>query len=326
VKKTIYNYFSGISSDEELKLLLEFLRTSEENRSYFAELKDEWENDPNRNLSFASLESWKKIKSQLRPVKYRFRNFSVWATSAAALLVVIIGMLVVFNYMSRQQVVIRTAEGQQMQLYLPDSTHIYLNDNSSISYNQGLYFLNKEVNLRGEAYFEVAHQKNGNFKVNVGDLNVIVLGTRFNVSEDLQSDYVEVILKEGVVELSMDGNDSFQSRMHPGQRATVMLRDRQVSMSEVDASICGSWKEGVVYCRNMRLEVFCKEVEKRYGVSINIENDKRLRDLKVNYTIKKDPLDQLLHVIEIILPVNIQVNDSNINITLNERRYELMRE
>ena len=99
-------------------------------------------------------------------------------------------------------IVVEAPQGSRTQMTLPDGTKVWLNAGSKISYTQGYSLVNRLVMLVGEGYFEVAHNEQLPFRVSSKDLQVSVLGTKFNFRDYSTDAEAIVSLAEGKVALN----------------------------------------------------------------------------------------------------------------------------
>src|SRR5690606_33142812 len=135
---------------------------------------------------------------------------------------------------SEEMNTLHTPKGGNFQLTLPDGTLVSMNAGSSLSYP--LWFGNKErrVTLSGEAYFDVSHDAERPFHVVSGDIDVQVLGTRFNMTAYRDEPGAAVTLETGRVEVSR-GDHSLT--LAPGEQAyadaaTPMMKKRKVDLHD----------------------------------------------------------------------------------------------
>ena len=96
---------------------------------------------------------------------------------------------------------IATSEGQRAQTVLPDETKIWLNTSTKVIYRNSLWNSDRQVDLSGEAYFEVAHDKHAPFIVNSKQIKTCVLGTKFNVRAREDENRVVTTLFQGSVQV-----------------------------------------------------------------------------------------------------------------------------
>ncbi|MCT4586699.1 MAG: FecR domain-containing protein [Carboxylicivirga sp.] len=321
MKEIIHKYLKGSASDKEVTQLLDYLRDSAGNRSHFERIKADWLLDEQKQIPLSHLKAWHTIEDKLT-LKSKSTTM-LWlqrSASIAAVLLVFIGIAFVFQYASRQMVVFSTAEQQNVKVTLPDSTIVHLNENSSLSYNQWTYALLRDIDLKGEAFFDVRHKQFSQFNVNIDKVNVTVLGTRFNVKEGTSNE-LEVVLQSGIVELSMDGSD-FKKRLKPGQRAILNKSKQRIMLDEVNADLHCAWMEGVIHCKDMGVEEFFANIEKAYDITVRIDNDQRLKDLKITYTLKDDRIEDLIQILQLTLPLEIKIDKGLMNVKLDKTRYK----
>jgi len=134
---------------------------------------------------------------------------------------------------------IKTPLGAQSTFTLPDGTHGNLNNGSSLKYPVKFTGNTREVELQGEAYFDVEHNKKHPFIIKTAGLDIRVLGTRLNVYSYPDEAYQEITLEEGSVEL-MERNRNEENtvvKMEPGQHVVYEFGD------EADRAVVGGQKE-----------------------------------------------------------------------------------
>lgn len=116
------------------------------------------------------------------------------------------------------QITVEAPYGSKTKLYLPDGTLVWLNAGSKMSYAQDFGINERSLNLSGEAYFEVTRNEEIPFKVHTEELDVKVLGTKFNFrnyKDDLEA---KVCLLEGKVALNTRQKETI---LHPDQQALL---------------------------------------------------------------------------------------------------------
>ncbi len=202
---------------------------------------------------------------------------------------------------------IETPQGGQYQLRLPDGTNIWLNAASSLTYPTNFTDAKeRRVELKGEAYFEVAHDEAIPFKVITDKQEVNVLGTHFVINAYLNEPFTRTTLLEGSVAVSKTGLHDTKV-LKPGQQSLVSSDYQiQVMKANIDHEI--AWKNGLFSFQNTTLYDVMNEFERWYDVKIeyrgNVPNRKFsgkiyrninasealqiLRYAEVNYNIEKD--------------------------------------
>lgn len=159
---------------------------------------------------------------------------------------------------------ISTPTGGQYQIQLTDGTNVWLNASSSISFPVSFSSNERKVNLTGEGYFEVAHEKKRPFKVQSENQIIEVLGTHFNVSAYPDETMIRTTLLQGKVIVSTPTNDLTLS---VGQQSLVS-KQSMISSKKVDVEEAIDWKNGEFIYNNEALESIMRKLSRWYNVEI----------------------------------------------------------
>jgi ferric-dicitrate binding protein FerR (iron transport regulator) len=222
-------------------------------------------------------------------------------------------------------ITVQSKHGQSIEVILPDSSIVHLNSHSSISYNAALFAFNRTVDMTGEAFFDVQKKSFRKFKLNVNNVNVTVLGTRFNVNAYQSRQSIDVVLEEGNIEITLDDNPEFRRLLKPGEKAAINIQSQILTMSQVDAKDYSSWKEGILYFKNSKLSDFFNKLETRYGVRFMMEDNEILRNMNISLTIDNDQLNEVIEVIQLTLPITISSETDTLKVKLDKKRYNLIK-
>jgi transmembrane sensor len=171
---------------------------------------------------------------------------------------------------------LRNPKGSQViQVELTDGTKVWLNAGSSISYPAHFGKTERRIEVKGEAYFEVAHEANRPMIVQRGDVDIRVLGTSFNVQAYEQDQNGSVALLEGKVRVSKgsDGKSAMEQILLPGQQVKWNRNRNQMDLSEADWSQVLAWKEGRFSFENRTFAQAMEEIERWYDVEVIYVND-----------------------------------------------------
>lgn len=159
-----------------------------------------------------------------------------------------------------QYATLATPRAGQYQITLADSTKVWLNAESSIRYPTSFTGNNREVEIKGEAYFEVTHDSNHPFIVKSNGQQIEVLGTAFNVSAYADGNTVTTLVS-GSVQLK---NEHTVRLLSPNQQA--VLRNNSFQITNVDVQIYTAWKDGFLVLDNADLATIAKHIERWYDV------------------------------------------------------------
>lgn len=209
--------------------------------------------------------------------------------------------------------------GKHFELQLSDGSIVYLNAGSSLKYP--VSFLNNKnrvVFLTGEAFLEVEKDTARPFIVTANDLNIRVLGTKFNVSAYPEDAVKDVVLVEGSVKLYANGHEHSENRsklLTPGIKGSYSSAQENITTEPVITSIYTSWVQGELVFRNMTFQNILKKLERHYDVTIVNQNSK-LTDAEFNASFEEMPLEKILEYFKGAYGIDYKILD-NSTITVN---------
>lgn len=158
-----------------------------------------------------------------------------------------------------------TPRGGQFRLVLPDGTRVWLNSASMLRYPTAFAGKDRIVELEGQGYFEVAPNAQQPFKVKVHDLEVLVLGTDFDVMAYGDETSVNTTLVTGSIQVK---EGSTKQLLQPGQQAVVDNQNHQLTVKAADIRKVIAWKNGLFVFNDMALPAILREVARWYDVDI----------------------------------------------------------
>ena len=168
--------------------------------------------------------------------------------------------IVLFNTLS-------TPRGGEYQLVLPDGSNVWLNAASSIKFPTRFQGKDRTVFLHGEAYFEVAKNKEMPFRVKLNnDMTVQVLGTHFNIMGYDDEAEVKTTLAEGIVKVSNQLNVVLLS---PSKQAVLKKTDQSLAVSNADVAKALAWKNGMIEFDGDDLPYIMRQLSRWYDVDIS---------------------------------------------------------
>jgi ferric-dicitrate binding protein FerR (iron transport regulator) len=179
--------------------------------------------------------------------------------------------LLIFNGTSSNSVAtvsfntLRTPRGGQYKVVLADGSEVWLNASSSLRFPTAFTGNQREVELTGEAYFEVAKNKEKPFRVKVGDMQVNVLGTHFNINAYSDESAVRTSLLEGSVKI-IKGKTS--GLLKPGEQGTLKWNDDKLEIKEANMNEVMAWKNGLFQFEGADITTIMKQISRWYDVEI----------------------------------------------------------
>ncbi|MFL2597243.1 MAG: FecR family protein [Flavobacteriaceae bacterium] len=203
--------------------------------------------------------------------------------------------------------------GKRFNVVFSDGSKAYLNSGSVIRYPvKFIEDKKREVFLEGEAFFDVAENKNELFIVNSNGINVEVYGTKFNVrnySEDFNSD---IVLVEGSVGIK-NAEVSELTMLKPGFKGSVDKENFRVKTSKVNTKIYTSWIDGEVIFRNETFSQILKKLERLYNVTIiNNKNESLNEVFNAAINVENENIEQVLDYFNKIYNIEYQIFNNKI--------------
>lgn len=192
----------------------------------------------------------------------------------------------------------------RVQFSLPDGTIGWLNSNSSVRYN-GNFNLDRQVILKGEAFFDVFKDKSRTFVVNTNEVSMEVLGTRFNIEAYEDEKNIDVVLEEGsLVFNAKKMNKTY--KMIPNDLVSYDKTLKDFSTKTVQPQKYISWTDGRLEFRNDPLDVIFRRLARWYDVdvelNVNLNDDSRL-----HATFIDDDFENVMDLLSRSLPIKYQI-------------------
>ena len=157
--------------------------------------------------------------------------------------------------------------GGQYHLTLNDGTQVWLNSNSSITFPTRFAGNERRVEVRGEAYFEVAHQVERPFRVLSKGQVIEVLGTHFNLNAYDDEPAFKTTLLQGSVKVTANGKTEV---LKPGEQA--VLKDKDLALSIPDLEEVMAWHEGDFVFKKQTVEEIMRKVSRWYDIDVDYEH------------------------------------------------------
>jgi len=205
---------------------------------------------------------------------------------------------------------ISTPNGGQYQVTLPDGTKVWLNAASSISFPISFTgSQNREVNLKGEAYFEVTKDKKHPFVVKTANQLVQVLGTHFNINAYGDEPGTITTLLEGAVKVSSRDGIAMATLV-PNQQSA--LNGDNLGVKDVVAEDAIAWKEGYFRFDNEPLEEALKKIGRWYNVKIIYKDDEIKSKTTYGTMSRFSNISDVIKLLELTKAARFEISDNKI--------------
>lgn len=192
--------------------------------------------------------------------------------------------------------ILTVPKGGEYDLTLADGTKVWLNSESELKFPTRFSGDIREVQLKGEAFFEVVADPVHPFTVRAGEADIKVVGTSFNVMNYTDEKRLEVALQKGKVEFTAAANRQTYS-LKPGHVVTMNKENAMVCIEEKDLTLIGAWRTGYFYFEDMPLEELVVKLERWYQVKF-VFADEETKQLRFTGAVKK--YRELNYVLNII--------------------------
>ena len=300
----LQKYISGNATEAEKQHVTKWMQESPENmREYMAQ----------RKLYDIALWRTAPIAEEKRQPKKIFSLRTLWieaAKIAAIFAVILLGTHFWFEKHSIEQSEslqsIHVPAGQRAELMLADGTKVWLNSLSTLTFPGNFTGDIRNVKLDGEGYFKVAHDTRHTFIVQVGELEVKVLGTVFNVCAYQDEQDVTVVLLEGKVGVHTPSSSLI---MKPGEKMNYNKSTHKFTTEKVYPEDYVTWTKGSLYFQNESLDNIMKALSRVYDVTIHIDSP-RIAEERFTGTIPGGGIQNALNIIMLTSPFRYEVKDS----------------
>ena len=205
---------------------------------------------------------------------------------------------------------IKTPVGTKADFLLPDGSHVWLNSGSVFKYPVSFAKDIRQVEVSGEAFFDVFKDSTHPFLVKAGKMNIAVKGTRFNITNYTDEANTELILESGSVQLfSGDYNENnIVANIISGERAVLDVARNVLSVSNVDVNKYISWKEGLLIFKDDKMDEVVRKLNRWFNVNIILQSPE-LKEYVYTATYRNETLSQILELLKISAPIKYTITD-----------------
>lgn len=324
---SIARYLSGESTKAEENEISRWRNTSPENEALFSDLRRQWEYTsasetfviPDKNKVWETIRQEITYKHQFGNRPFYNKTQLIKTAGIAALIALLIGCFVTLFFQPllttfRNGLPITTIApaGQKSQLLLPDSTLVWLNSGTRLTYTTHYNTHDRIVRLEGEAFFKVKKNTNLPFIVETGEINIQVHGTQFNIDAYPAENNITVALLQGKVTLHTPYSNKTLTSLKPGQLATISRTDHTCRVQPCDAEMESLWHLNKLKFENTPVQEVWKKLSRWYGVDIKIQNEKDGQTYW--FTVKTETLTELLERIDKLTPITYKINGEEVTI------------
>jgi transmembrane sensor len=353
----------GKADDNEYEAAYIWINSDPANLDYYRQIRDAWiaaEIITSKN-QYDCEKAWNRIarRTGIRLFDMPGLN-STWMKIAAVIVIAFaLGslsyhfFLIPDGFRNEREFIVQSPLGSKSYMVLPDSSRVWLNAGSTLSYSTHYDVSQRSVYLVGEAYFDVRTNDRLPFRVHTAGLVVNALGTEFNVKAYPEEKYVETTLVSGLVTLERT-DESLEIEkiiLKPNQRASVVHGEAKTDISKIveetreekeievttdipkqipgkisekivirnlaNTEVYTSWKDKRLIFDSERMADLAVKLERIYDVKILFE-DEELKNYRITGSLEQETIEELLYAIRLAIPMDFKIKNRNVVFTLNK--------
>ena len=318
-KQRIEDYYKGGYSSEEEKYLGNSFVEKSNLEALKSVLKDQWdkmipeESDSHQLDHLLYKINYLINNSSRKHSQPKILSIINWYARIAAVL--LIPLLIYVGIVSNQkQKPIETegwAEmnaplGARIKFTLPDGSFGWLNSGSTIKYALNFNHI-REVQLSGQAFFDVKSKDDNKFVVKTKYLDVEVKGTCFDVAAYNGENQIDITLERGSVVLK--GNNIVTPIiMKPDEQISYNITNQTITKTDVTAQYFSAWKEGKLILRNASLEDLARQLGRWYNIDVRIQNAQHA-DFRYRATFEDENLNEVMRLLKISSGLDYKIDE-----------------
>lgn len=313
---------AGEATAEELEAIDRWKKEDKDNLLIYEQIKQQWFSYQENLPLSSSKEVFQKVANRIaekelilptKPLAFTLNQPLIRIAAAILILAIFSGLA----YFAINQTLISDAQeiithfnpkGVQTKIQLPDSSVVWLNADSKLSYPITFDEEIREIHLIGEAFFQVKHLSGKPFIIKLPqDQEVKVLGTSFNIKAFQEDEIVETSVVTGKVAFINAADNSQETVLiDPNHKATFNKNSGQIVKEQVDSQEDIAWIEGRLIFRATSLEEIAKTLERTYNVKVYFENES-LKLCKITASFQKKEIEEIARLIAIAQEIEYEL-------------------
>lgn len=309
----LHRLIAGSTTEEENRELMEWFRQCASQEEFFMLFENVWKDSPDEMPRDVQERMYRRLNRDLGEEKktikvipwHSYFSRKIWQRVAVACIIVVLSLA---NYnmfhkqkqLSTQNFMVSAEKGQRAFVTLPDSTKVWLNSDTKISYPADYGMKERNVALMGEAYFEVAKNPDKRFIVETKGMQVEALGTAFNINAYKNDNKIIASLFSGSVRVSYEDHVTIL-KPHESVKVDLLTRDffqyEDNTMKDI-----ALWRENEITFDGESLEEIAHIINRLYNTTIYIEDESLKKECYIG-TVRNNSLENFIDIINLTTPV-----------------------
>lgn len=301
---------SGTISNEDELALSQYLDKNPDQAETYNKLQRQWEISGKLRLKYkadpqSAWEKFSELKSDYKPKSVRWIHF---ATRLAAMILLTIGLgFLMREFGKTEPYHYATFEGETKWVTLPDSSKIRLNESSLLTVAGDFNQEERNVSLKGEAYFEIERDESRPFIIETQDATTKVLGTSFNIRAIEEESKVEIYVVSGKVSFAAKGSELILTK---GMAANFDQSSQLLALDSDEANAL-AWHSNILKFEDATLDKVFADLQDFFDVEIFVTNG-NIKNCRFTGEFKEPKLKEILRIISI---------STNITYSMDNNRY-----
>lgn len=250
---------------------------------------------------------------KMQPRRYKYVGYAATIALLFSMAYVLMGPNGPSETLPYQTMETITSIGEYKTVELSDGTKITLNANTTLSYPETFSGKSREVSLKGEAFFDVAHNPEKPFVVSTDNgMKIQVLGTVFNVRSYPEDLNVETTLLSGKVKV-VEEKDKKTVVLNPSQRATYVKKEDKLIVDNVQTENFTAWRRGKLIYDETPIRQVIGDLKRKYRIAISVESPE-IMDYKYTGEFDNLSIEQIMDLFEVSSPILYKMKDNQITL------------
>lgn len=313
----IARYLAGECNDNEKQQVLEWSRKHPDIMDEFSKI---WEHDASGEFSPDVEKALQNVNQRIDTRKGRSKRMLLYMSGAVAAIAAVVVILISIISPQNQDapvniqvnsslLTLNTEVNETREYQLPDGSKVWLNQSSSLKYPESFTNDSREVYLEGEAFFDIAPNKEKPFIIHANNTQTRVVGTSFGIRAVKDADEVVVTVSTGIVNLSAEGKTG-HIELKQGEQGLCKTEEKKLEKNNNPDPNLLAWKTKVLIFKQSPLTEVARIIEDAYHIPVTV--DSSVADLQITSTFDQLSLEEITQIIEITLQIKAEKSENGI--------------
>lgn len=317
----ILSYTAGQIDEESFCRLKQWTKESDEHLAYVRSRLEVWFSAgvTDTSLDFNAQQAFERFERRCARRSFRKKRIAYQTLLKVAAVILLLLMPLAGYWKGKDavkqkfaEIVIEAPLGATTRLILPDGSVVYLNAGSQIAYSQGFGLDGRTLRLQGEGYFEVAHNETLPFHVLTDEMNLRVIGTKFNFRNYKDDEEAAITLMEGKVAVS---NRMFPSApewfLKPNESVTMNKRTGIMKKMTKNTEASNAWSRNELMFDEELLSDIAKQLTRSFNVQVTVADSLKNRRFYGSFTITGNTIEKVLSTMSETRQMNFKIENGN---------------